>query len=171
MIKTNFLFALITTLFLGCFTTRTPNPLSVTRRDYEGHTLKTDGYYYAFSQNYGRDSLISLFVLYRNGVFLNLQSRNSVNLDSADRYINEMAAQKDSFRQKSPHGWGVFIIDNADICIEQWLDYNPSLKVPSFISQGKFLNDSTLSINLSRDKTWHFRAFSPKPDSTNGFIK
>jgi hypothetical protein len=63
------------------------------------------------------------------------------------------------------------------IRFERW--YPGDIPYRTTISEGKIINDSTFIITRSykgkhereRNEVYKFRAFSPKPDSTNRFIK
>ena len=64
------------------------------------------------------------------------------------------------------------------IKIEKWVTGNGGFSTTS-LKDGKILNDTTLILyNNSRvgaidtiANVYHFKQFSPKPDSTNSFIK
>ncbi len=76
--------------------------------------------------------------------------------------------------------WGLFIINDQIIQIER---YYPTdhLRKSAYINEGKILNDTTCHFTVSyrsdgserrdEDEIFHFKQFSPKPDSTNSFIK
>lgn len=59
--------------------------------------------------------------------------------------------------------------------------YYPRADAPVYTKRGSILNDSTFVIKtvsefdrkktLPENTTYHFRQFSPKPDSTNKFIE
>ena len=147
-----------------------PAKLKLTKTPFMGKELRTNGYYYSFDKNEGQ-VFVNIFTLYQNGVFVFMGSPYSKSLEASDLYMSEIARKKEYVGQKKAHGWGVFLIDKERITIEQWLDYNPSLVIPSFISEGTIINDSTINIAINGQRTWKFRYFSPKPDSTNSFIK
>lgn len=76
--------------------------------------------------------------------------------------------------------WCVYkIIGDTGIQIECWYStYEGPYK--GAVRSGKILNNTTFHIteswrsdgseNRSKDEVYHFKALSPKPDSTNGFI-
>ena len=68
--------------------------------------------------------------------------------------------------------WGIFKIEGNKIRIENW-GYG-ELARPVTVSEGSILNDTTykkIKINNSNaNLTYHYKQFSPKPDSTNVFI-
>jgi hypothetical protein len=78
--------------------------------------------------------------------------------------------------------WGVFKINNDSIIYERWLP--TEIRYKSYTYKGVIINDTTFNITERfrlvnglkdefelRDETYHFRQFSPKPDSANNFIK
>ena len=90
-----------------------------------------------------------------------------------------MKFSKKSFQKK--HDWGTFQINKDSIVFERWY---PAEVSKSYYRSGKILNDTTFVITESyrlrngkkkewreKNEVYHFKAFSPKPDSTNRFIK
>jgi len=146
--------------------------LSIKRIDYAGNQLRIDGYYY---QKYGNPELFETYILYRSGIILNTGVVDKlIDLEQAilnPDIINKLKGMKNA--------WGVFKIDSNVIQFERWYPSDPPLK--AYIRSGVILNDSTFQITKSmrsngedvkdRNEVYHFKAFSPKPDSTNNFIK
>ena len=74
--------------------------------------------------------------------------------------------------------WGVYQIEGNEIRFERW--YPGHRPYNTFLNTGEILNDTTFRITNSsnsdgsdsqaRDELYKFKAFSPKPDSTNVFI-
>jgi hypothetical protein len=89
-----------------------------------------------------------------------------------------MIALYDNLR-KDKVGWGVFLIKGNNIECEVW-STSVGGGLPVGRGEGIILNDTTFcivkSINIRDGKEfphndiYHFRKFSPKPDSTNNFI-
>lgn len=55
--------------------------------------------------------------------------------------------------------------------IEYWT-YASHFPVPTSIVEGKVVNETTLDIEIferKENQIWHFKSFSPKPDSTTIF--
>ena len=170
MVKTNFLVLIfLSTLLQGCSVLLGGgyDELRLKRKDYLGNNLKTAGYYYGFSNS--PPSTAAIIFLFNNGIFLYHSSIDANTVEDLDNYF------KTRYRPTSPdfrEAWGVFQVENDQIKIERWLD-GPG-KLPTGLSQGKILNDSTLYlINILDSHTWRFRNLNPKPDSTNAnkFIK
>ena len=73
----------------------------------------------------------------------------------------------------------MFLIEDNNIKFDRW--YPSERPYQAFVREGVILNDTTFHITKSyrsngntearvRDEIYHFRKFSPKPDSTNRFI-
>jgi hypothetical protein len=95
-----------------------------------------------------------------------------------DKYLTKEFVNSDSYK-KYKSNWGVFEIDGMLIKFERWYPSDPPLK--SYINSGLILNDTTFQITKSMrsdgsevkeiNEIYHFRSFSPKPDSTNSFVR
>lgn len=140
--------------------------LSLQRQDYNGSELRFDGIYYSeyVQGHYHR------FALYRNGVIRDLGSSNEKN-------------DPNFLSGNSKADWGVFQINNSKIEFERWYPSSGWIS-KAYVRSGEILNDSTFIITESYrnqngekteieaiDETYHFKQFSPKPDSTNNFVK
>lgn len=151
--------------------------LSISRQDYNGDQLRLDGYYYTEAN--GLVFLPSFF--YTNGVLLSVGGTFD-DISDMDSYLNRYFFQDENSREDI-WAWGAFIIDNNSIKFEKW--YPPSGgPIPAYVNEGLILNDTTFYINQSyrnhngkkkeqspESRTYHFRAFSPKPDSINKYVK
>ena len=146
-------------------------PLSIQRTDFTGTNLRIDGYFY----NQFNDTHISVLFLYRNGIVFRA---NVLKGEQEQRFLSEEWLTP---VRNHKGAWGVFLVDGGIIKIESranaWCR-----PFQSFIREGVILNDTTFRITKSynsfgtpdvrsMDRTYHFRAFSPKPDSTNVFIR
>lgn len=141
--------------------------LTLERKNFNGNEIKTDGYYYAFSRTPIGDTLGTMFFLYRNGVFFYLGSPKVSTVADLEAYTRPYITNPSGGRRD----WGVFQVEGSQISIERWL-YNSGGKIPAQVFQGQILNDTTFSMKLfSTVETWKFRAFTPKPDSTNAYVK
>lgn len=155
--------------------TEEDDPLYTKKMDYNGNEIKLNGYYYKSNDtNYYSEG----HFFYRNGIFIDVGGlRNS--LSEYDEYIIDVMNYEYYKNQKAC--WGVFIIEDDKILLERWQPFNP---FRAYIKQGEILNDTTFQLTkiyrmVNEEKTdeieineiFHFREFSPKPDSTNVFIK
>jgi hypothetical protein len=151
--------------------------LSLEKINYKGNELRIDGYYY---QNYISGDYIHTFFLYKNGIILDGMSiRIDKILEKEENFRNGFYATNVASKYK--YQWGVFQIDGTKIKYEKWVPTNGPF--PAVTYEGVILNDSTFVINKSyraldagkkvpTEHYWeyHFKEFSPKPDSTNRFI-
>ncbi|MBC8053489.1 MAG: hypothetical protein H7Y13_10540 [Sphingobacteriaceae bacterium] len=148
--------------------------LSVSRTPYASNELRTDGYYYLNINS----SYSSILFFYKNGIVLSAGGIFSKETEM-DSYINKEFLQTQSYKN-SKISWGVFkISSNNNIVFERWY---PSSGGPlkSYIRSGVIIDNTTFTITKSirsngeegRDinETYHFKQFSPKPDSTNTFV-
>jgi hypothetical protein len=149
-------------LLLGC-KERYEN-LELSREDYNGKELKTNGYYYRQAPKY-----TDPFFLYQNGVIYFPGITYDTDLDKVDVFTTNIPPLSREDRAK----WGIFQVKGATINIETW-DIVSGGKIPTNIRAYTILNDTTITIKDSKSGEniiYKFRAFSPKPDSTNNFIK
>lgn len=152
--------------------------LSIQKVPYQGNQLRIDGYYY--QQKDG--DFYTLYTLYSNGILLYLGGGFT-----RDKLIElENSIQNGSFYNAAKtfkDYWGVFKIENNNIQFERWYPSSGG-GLPAYVRSGNILNDTTFIIIESyriksgiktevkeRNETYHFKQFSPKPDSTNTFIK
>lgn len=147
--------------------------LSIKRMPYTGSELRTGGYYY----NEYIEGYYTVYFFYQNGVVLYGSSFP----------INELSEQESQYKngthykyaESFKYYWGVFQVEGDKIAFERWYPSQPPLKV--LRRSGIILNDSTFQITKSMrtdgsnakdiNELYHFKAFSPKPDSVNKFIK
>jgi hypothetical protein len=143
--------------------------LTLKRTAYTGNEIRTDGCYYRVMSPDSTKAVYSFF--YKNGVLLTFS--DSINIDSLKEFENLQSLKK------WKTNWWVFNVQDSILTIQGWGDPWGSTR-PLITSYSKILNDTTIqgikSIN-SRTGEWEsnlivrFRKFSPKPDSTNVFIK
>ena len=79
----------------------------------------------------------------------------------------------------SKTGWGVFKVNSDEIEIETWTSSNGGA-LKTVVERGAIIDEETFVITSFhnnynektsvRNDTFHFKQFSPKPDSTNRFI-
>ena len=142
--------------------------LTLQRVPYTGNEIRTDGYYYSYQVNNSTppEEFILAFFLYRNGIILTAGAYNKTDLVNFEHKM--MERYKTLVKEKT--GWGIFVVQNNKIEYEQWSTADgPGGGLPVFKNSYDIVNDTTL-INYS-GRIYHFKQFSPKPDSTNNFIK
>lgn len=165
---TAFVFVLLT----SCRGERWDDELTLPKQSFTGSQLRLDGYYYrSTSSNY------ETIFLYRNGVVLYGAYTPFAEIESQEEnyangtFYNSVKDDKTS--------WGRFIIAGNEIKREFWQPSNGGA-LQTFTHSGTVVNDTTFRISSSwrsckpkrkkdLDEVWRFKAFSPKPDSTNQF--
>ena len=151
--------------------------LSILRREFAGKQLRIDGYF--FQQKDG--NYFTMYSFYRNGVVLYLGGGYNQNqiTDLESRMQNGIFY---SDANKFKNYWGVLNIEGKTIAFERWYPSDPPLK--AYVREGEILNDTTFIITKSyrmqggkktelksQNEVYHFKHFSPKPDSTNSFVQ
>ena len=138
------------------------------REENYSEKFRLDGYYIQCI-NEGNGYYRQVKIFYRNGVLINFDGKFEQNCKSE---TNTYLRRKDINLTQVPYWLGIYQVTNNDsLLIESWQStdyYYPTVK-----SVGKILNDSTLIIKYPKYPvdTFRFVEFSPKPDSTNKFIK
>jgi hypothetical protein len=144
--------------------------LLLSKIPYLGNELKIDGYYYKQSSAHFR-----IFFFYMDGIMTDYVDLSSTDLQQVDDKIPFIYEEIKDDKLR----WGVFVI-NGDII--QYSGWGTSVGggLPAGKCIGTIENDTTFCITKSinsdgrefeRNDVYHFRQFSPKPDSTNNFIK
>jgi hypothetical protein len=168
---------LIATLCSKCAINANDDELSIQRKEYNGNSLRMDGYYY---HQYQSDSEIyyDQYLFYKNGIILYVGTSIS---DEMANIENEMKnGELYSLVKNTKYYWGVYqIIGDTTIQFERW--YPSEKPYWAYVRSGKILNDTTFHITESwrsdgteksnMDEVYHFKALSPKPDSVNEFVK
>lgn len=149
--------------------------LSLKKEFYQDSQLKMNGYYYRNIDNH-----LTVYFLFKNGIILY----------GSTFPINELNKHEEEYKtldwqsaiKRSKYRWGVFNIETNSIKFERWYPSEPPLK--AYVREGQILNDTTFVVSQfyrlkggrkteleTLNETYHFKPFSPKPDSTNNFIK
>ena len=149
------------------------------RLNYTGSSLIIDGYYFDIFESEWQgqmQTMYSIMFFFRNGITL-----------VGDFPTNqELAAEEESYRngqyyqneKQNKLKWGIFKVDGDVITREIWSNPNGTYLVT--IQKILILNDSTIQFTSSEridgsgkkslNNTYHFKPFSPKPDSVVSFI-
>jgi len=167
-----------TILFLSmnqCEKYNKDDELSIKRTDYTGNQLRIDGYYYRTWE----DMMYTMF-FYQNGIILYGGAFSQSEI--VEREIRYKNGTFYNHVNGIKYLWGTFKIEGNKISFERWQPTQPYLR--SYVETGKILNDTTFIITelyrmQNGEKTnvkevneiYHFKQFSPKPDSTNSFIE
>jgi hypothetical protein len=165
----------------GCDKVRlfSDDDLSLAPQAYNGAELKVDGYYYKRSKRSNGMLFGSLF-FYRNGVCLDVGGTRE-QLEDIDEYITNEILIDDSYMEIKVF-WGAFQIKSDTIKFEFWYS-NSGGPFPAYVREGVIINDTTFLIveryryqngekteAIPKSELYHFRAFTPKPDSTNSYV-
>lgn len=150
--------------------------LTLPKQSYNGSELRIDGYYYLKYYPSENEIYYSTYFLFQNGIILYGGAVKETELSRLENdfisyeWINTVRKHRDF--------WGVFNIKDDKILFERWYPNSPQ-PVP-YIREGKILNDTTFHITVlyrpdgsersELNDIYHFKQFSPKPDSTNNFI-
>lgn len=153
---------------IGC---RVYNELSFNRIDYLSNNLRIDGYYYRkFNSEYYPIFFYENGIVYKMGIFSEVN-----NIEELDNQIRKNISMYGT--TQVPFFWGVFKVEGNSIEINHWLTGTGST-YPAKLVKGKITDPMNLELNWGEDilnntelNYWKFREFSPKPDSTNRFIK
>jgi len=166
------LFFLILSSCMSCC--REDDLLRNTREDYIGDDIRIDGFYYSFFQG----EIHNVLFLYRNGVFFKVISDEKKRTKPEE--VQTLLTEDRLERYKTHKDlWGIFIIKNNNILLDKWTWAGLGWKT-TVIESGTILNDTSFVItkrdNLREgikdsNETYYFYPYSPKPDSTNIFIK
>jgi hypothetical protein len=152
--------------------------LSSTRTDYTGNQLRIDGYYY---YEYTIDNEIhwEVYFLYRNGIIFRAYSYKKSDLLKMEEQFK--TAEFNAQIKEHKNYWGLYLTNNNIIQFELWYPANQDGSWPAAIKTGEIINDTTFHISSGMrsngtekavfDETYHFKRFSPKPDSINNFVK
>jgi hypothetical protein len=142
------------------------------KKPYYGNELRIDGIYY----KYGINDLVLCYILYSDGVSF---STNWYVIKNDFDSILFSDNFKTVFKRNNLYSWGLFLIDSSKIKFEHYATKD-DLNRRVYIKSGRILNDTTFLITDymhydGEDKeklndTFHFRLFSPKPDSSNSIV-
>jgi len=168
---TVFFWSIFLCLLVSCSKLYPDEKLTLQRRDYTGNELRTDGYYYYFTQN---NTVVHF--LYKNGIILCAHSYSSHDLNVVEsemvKIYPEIKKQKD--------GWGVFLVNDNEIEYEIW-NASTGYSLPTIKHIGVIENDTTFRITETyfsdikktdyTEYVYQFKQFDNKLDSTNNFIK
>ena len=169
-------------VFSSCKKLFEDEELSMERVDYTGTELRTDGYYYYRYQYYDsrEDSLYDCFlpwILYRNGVYFYGSVYDYSEMEEVEKKFEDGSFY--DLCKDDKLSWFVFQISDSVIEFEGW-DSGEHFSRPTVKRYAKIVNDTTFCMCSKRPKNgenvklgngFHFKQFSPKPDSTNSFIK
>lgn len=161
---------MISSLFCCC---KVAEELLLNKTPYLGN-IETKGCFFREIE----EEFYEVFFIYNDGVFLSggVMRLNDIenNLDDAVNSFVELG-----YFKNTQYGWGVWKEEGDQIIIEKWLSGSGG-PYPVGRYVGDIINDTTINIAFTyqlppegdeEKQIFKFREFSPKPDSTNTFIK
>lgn len=153
----------------GCSGLFEDDTFSLHKTPYAGDEMRIDGYYWCYMES---GDWYKIIIPYANGVVI-----NNFGCDSLIELENEILGN--TFKAVNKYNWGIYVVDDSIIKIEN-IQGVGGLHDFAYTYYGTILNDSTLhfykrkesysSVAEVTNDTFHFKAFSPKPDSINSFI-
>ena len=158
--------------FSSCF--KENISLSNVREDYNGDNLQIDGLYYQKLSS-GYINLVEFY--FRNGIKFRMSFSEEIT-DPAE-LDSILTKEKIESHRKRKYNWGIFKINDNDFLSEHWETPTQGNYYATITLTGEILSDTSFiltkmvhSQGVSELKDIrHFHPFSPKPDSTNVFIK
>jgi hypothetical protein len=168
------LYLLIILMLSGCI--KDDDELTITKTPFLEDNLKTNGYYYN-NWHVNDRSMVEIIFLYRNGILLDGGNSDSTSFNELEKvYLNGVYYER--FKNNKLY-WGAFNIVGDSIFVERW--YPSERPYWAYRQSGIILNDSTYQLTKivrvdgseesEINEVFHFKQFSPKPDSTNNFIR
>lgn len=173
MVKRTIIFCFILLSAMACIKW---HPIRMIRISYTGKDLRMDGYYYTDAyydepkNSYSRGYII----FYRNGFCV---VGGAINMTSPDdfAFLEKRLIEHVEYATNYKYEANFFKIHGLDIEIEGY-QTGSLLERDTFCDYGEILNDTTFVIKKYREnysgkesemnKTYHFRHYLPKPDST-----
>ncbi len=147
--------------------------LTLPKQPYLGNELRTDGYYYQT----GEKAIIVAF-LYKDGTMILAGSIPAQEIQQREEMFKSGEFYEHIKNNKTC--WCVYRIEDGNIKTNYWVSPRP---FRCYFQEGAILNDTTFVLQRyyrmengekteegDINETYHFRQFSPKPDSTNMFI-
>ena len=154
------------------------NKFGISPQSNDGSALRLNGYYYHKTPMADGDSLINMVFFYANGVVLYASTNDSRLNDTELDFRN--GNYYDSVKN-SHHFWGPYKIEGSSLYYERW---NPQEFYPIHAFKADITNNRQFELvetyNVVRKKQklktkpnniYRFKAFLPKPDSSNSFVK
>ena len=161
--KTSFIFLTMICVFYSCVSDLSEEEFTMIRTPYDGNKIRFDGFYLVHWKDYPTCENLTF---YRNGVVLSFNYDSSINnIYNNNQFIESIRTNKRS--------WGIYKIINDTVFIQQKTLNEENTRWVVINFRRKIVNDTTLTAKGSDGGllNYQFYKFSPKPDSTNVFIK
>lgn len=151
---------------------KSESELCSARQINDSEALKLNGFYY---RTFGIPERWVIHFLNQNGTLLSTLSVNASDSLQIESILNQNGFYNG---QAVLSSWGIYVIDGDNIRTEKWHPSNIGHDV--YARVGKIINDSTFVLERSfrcdgsessnELEVYHFREFSPKPDSISPYI-
>ncbi|WP_133122085.1 hypothetical protein [Brumimicrobium salinarum] len=172
-------FIILIFLLIGCGKSLFKNDeLSLEKMDYFGDELKISGYFY-YKYPVDNTNHYAILFLYNNGVVLHALTIKEEYLETREEEFKTGEFYSDI--KNTIYCWGVYRVDENIFKFEKWYTSSGG-PLKTYVREGTILNDTTFHITKSyrnqkgektevrpKDEIYHFKKFSPKPDSTNKY--
>ena len=133
------------------------NILSFNRQDFVGNNLRTDGYYYYFSDKLfdkisGKEYYyFKVFFNYKNGLHFAAMQGPYDHLMELDLRIKKIDNDLNSIISRNNFNyklhWGVFNVSGSAIEIDRWTDSSGGGAYPTEILKGNIVGDATIKFH------------------------
>ena len=157
----------------GCTPWQDDEELSLPKMLYIGNELRTDGYYYCTGE-----TAIMVVFFYKDGTMIRAGSIPIQEIPNREEMFKNGEFYNHIKNNKTC--WSIYLIEDEKITTNYWVSPRP---FQCYFEEGTILNDTTFVLQRyyrmedgemtdegNVNETFHFRQFSPKPDSTNVFI-
>jgi hypothetical protein len=145
-------------------------------------SLRLNGYYaYKYTTITDGLELSNVRFLYKNGIIFDASNHGTHSDIELEKIVHDNIDKYMDKYRKDANYWKVVSISNSSITIEGWNSSLSPKNQDTIIEKGIILNDTTFRITSLNDRKgqliksvsniYEFKKFSPKPDSTNKFIK
>jgi hypothetical protein len=163
-------------LLLGCNALKVKDEtFSFQRLINKTQTIKLKGYYYSYLNN---NTQKNIFFFYENGLFIDIQTFENKTFEEIEAFCSSEFFLKRQLNVLK-RMYGIYKIENKKLTIESYYLKGTAHGVANYYCN--IINDSAFQImNISdhnsntdvssENRIYHFRQYSPKPDSTNSFI-
>ncbi len=148
------------------------------KEPYVGDNLQIDGYYFKkyFNENTNHEA-ISVYFMYRDGVLLYGGDNNFEGFEELEDFYNQGYY---NLVMDIQYYWGTFSIEENNLNMKHW-ESGQGGNLPVIDLKCTILDDITFVIeegsvsnssgNIIFRDTFHFKQFTPKPDSLNQFVQ
>lgn len=154
----------------------------ITPRQSLNTNLRLDGYYVRkFTDPVSGVAWSNAKFLYKNGVVLETFSQDTWSDSLLQTYLSKYFVNKENLDKNDITHWGVVQVSGSTITIETRNSSLSSKAERTLIEKGTIINNTTFELTVLYDRNgkkipttkdvYEFKKFSPKPDSTNKYIK